>query len=114
MFIRFTPWHFPRGATLYAHCLNPLLIIRRIDFAFWRYWPPHSGTEALPSHHTIDHSWLAHSINPQLRDAMAELTCGDHRQALEFRDAMPYVMQSEAHENVYEYKRHVVRLFEGS
>ena len=47
---------------------------------------------------------LAHSINPQLRDAMAELTCDDHRQALELRDAMPYVMQIEGHEMVYEIK----------
>jgi hypothetical protein len=47
---------------------------------------------------------LAHSINPQLRDAMAELTCDDHRQALELRDAMPYGMQIEAHEMVYEIK----------
>ena len=44
---------------------------------------------------------------------MAEWTYGDCRQALELRDAMPYVMQFEAHENVYEYKRLVVRLFEG-
>ena len=32
----------------------------------------------------------------------------------ELRDAMTYVMQFEAHENVYEYKRLVLRLFEGS
>jgi len=44
---------------------------------------------------------------------MAELTCGDHRQALELRDAMPYVMQFKAHEMVYEYIKLVVRLFEG-
>jgi hypothetical protein len=44
---------------------------------------------------------------------MAELTCGDCRQALELRDAMPYVMQFKAHEMVYEYSRLVVRLFEG-
>ena len=45
--------------------------------------------------------------------AMAELTCGDRRQALEVRDSMPYVMQFTAHEMVYEYNRVVVRLFEG-
>ena len=44
---------------------------------------------------------------------MAELTCGDRRQALEVRDSMPYVMQFTAHEMVYEYNRLVVRLFEG-
>ena len=44
---------------------------------------------------------------------MVELTCGDRRQALELRDAMPYVMQFKAHEMVYEYKWLVVRLFEG-
>jgi hypothetical protein len=44
---------------------------------------------------------------------MAEWTCGDRRQALELRDAMPYVMHFKAHEMVYEYNRLVVRLFEG-
>jgi hypothetical protein len=44
---------------------------------------------------------------------MAELTCGDRRQAAEFRDAMPYVMKFKAHEMVYEYIKLVVRLFEG-
>jgi hypothetical protein len=44
---------------------------------------------------------------------MAELTCGDSRQALELQDAMPYVMQFKAHEMVYEYNRLIVRLFEG-
>jgi hypothetical protein len=43
---------------------------------------------------------------------MVELTCGDRRQALELRDAMPYVMQFKAHEMVYEYKWLVVRLSE--
>ena len=47
------------------------------------------------------------------RDAMAELTYGDRRQALEVRESMPYVMQFTAHEMVYEYNRVVVRLFEG-
>jgi hypothetical protein len=43
---------------------------------------------------------------------MAELRCGDRRQALEVRDPMPYVMQFTAHEMVYEHKWLVVRLFE--
>jgi hypothetical protein len=44
---------------------------------------------------------------------MAELTCGDRRQALKLRDAMPYVMPLKAHEMVYEYTWLVVCLFEG-
>jgi hypothetical protein len=44
---------------------------------------------------------------------MAEFTCGDCRQALELRDAIPYGMQFKAHEMVYEYNGLVVRLFEG-
>ena len=43
---------------------------------------------------------------------MAELICGDRRQALEVRESMPYVMQFTAHEMVYEYIKAVVRLFE--
>jgi hypothetical protein len=40
------------------------------------------------------------------------LRVANRGQALELRDAMPYVLQFKAHEMVYEYIRLVVRLFE--